>query len=197
VQVAPDAPPVALDEVRAQVLADWKLARAFELARAEAEKLAARAREIGLAAAVEEAGELKDLLLAADPPQVPEIEGPQPAPTNTYLDLLKPVSPPALVRTTKNVMRVGAVQELPRRVFALAEESVPEGGHRVGAVPVATNQKWVVAELTEIKPMYAGQFETHVAQGPGNREELNLFNSDWVASERVKQRTGFIQAAQP
>ncbi len=197
VKVAPSTPPQALDEVRDQVIADWKLARAFELAQAEAERLAARARAVGLAAAIEEAEALRELLLAADPPSVPDIVGPQPPAENLYTRLLPPASPAAFARTSKSLMRVGTVQELPRKIFALAEEPVSEGQRRAAAFPVASAQKWVIAELSEIKPIYAGLFDEAVANNTGNQEELTLFQTDWVAPERVKQRTGFIQAASP
>jgi len=81
VEVQPSGPPASLDEVRDQVVADYRLLKAYELAGRYAEELGARARVEGLAAAAAGMTELKALLQAADENWTPPADREQAART--------------------------------------------------------------------------------------------------------------------
>ena len=183
VEVAPSAPPESLEIVRDQVTKDWKLAQAHELARVAAEALASKAGELGLAPAVEQATELKNTLTAAAEAST-EVTKPD------YTRDLAPFSPQRLTRKAGWLQRLGPVLEFPSAVFALADKEGSD--HRVATIPIATQSKWTVVELQEIKPIYAGQFEQQLlASAMAAGQAGNSFFSNWMNSESVRERTGF------
>lgn len=203
-----DARPSApLDEMgprREDVVADWRLAQARELARQHAEALAARAREVGLAAAIEEATELKQILAEADL----AASGPTPMPSQAqshFAQDLEPFTPQRLTRSSTFIQpRVGMVKDLPREIFALAEAPVDEAApHRAAVFPQADQHRWIVAELVEIKPLYAGPFEEQLAasllDARQRGEEMRQFGRLWGQPDYVAQRTRFVppEWAQP
>lgn len=196
IEVAPAAPPASMDEVRDRLVQDWKLVQAHQIARSYADALAARAREIGLEAAVEEATELKEILASAEQAstQPADPDGPPPVPER-YLDQLQPFTPPQLTRERSYVYRVGMAPGLSRAVFALSELPAGEEAplHRVTAAPVATVNQWVVAELVEVKPIYAGAFEEQLAQSLRMAQyvEMQRFVRDWISPRNVQERVGF------
>ncbi len=196
VEVAPAAPPASLEEVRAQLVQDWKLVKAHQLAKEHAEALAARAREVGLETAVEEAAELKEILAAAEQAssQPADPEGAPPAPER-YVDQFKPFTPPQFTRARAYIYRVGTAPGLTRAVFDLAATPASDTApaHRVTAVPVANVHKWAVAELVEIKPIYQGPFEEQLAQSLRMAEYgvVQRFYQDWLSPRSVQDRVGF------
>lgn len=205
VAVAPAAPPDSIETVRKQLTQDWKTVRAHELARSWAEKLAAQARAMGLAAAVEQATELKDVLKKAEElSDAGEMGPPSPnKPPPQYVQSLQPYQPSRLRRQGGFVERLGRTTKVAETLFALAGTQTTETEpYRVSAIPAATLQKWVVAELVEIKPLYSDPFQAQfasVVQGSATgQDQSNIrFYTDWVNPDHVKQRTGFIPAAVP
>jgi hypothetical protein len=193
---APAAAPESLDVVRTQLIADWKLVQAHELARQQAEKLADSARQNGLAAAVEQDSELKDILAAGEQADQAKMESP-PAPGTTlpkYVDHLKPYTPQRLTRQGGFVEGLGRTTDLPDELFKLGQGAATEGVHRVVGVSIAGLNKWVVAELTEIKAPYRGSFEAQVAsrlRGSNDRDAQRL-SRDWFDPNSIQARTGFV-----
>jgi hypothetical protein len=201
IRVKPSGPPDSIDTVRDQLVQDLKLLKAFEVAGEHAQQLASSARVAGLAAAVESAGELRQLLTAAE-----EWASTQPAAVRGtrfgYTRYLGPLTPRgAFTRVPSYVHEyVGLAPILHEQVFALAE-SLPSTGpvHRVAVVPVTEDQKWVVAELEEIKPVYAGDFEKRrmdLARTAEYQERLQLMQA-WYDAKNILRRTGFVWAQPP
>ncbi len=186
VQIAPSGPPGSLDEVRDQVRADWRLAKAHELAGAHAASLAEAARSSGLRAAVEAAAELK-ALLAAPPTDTQPVTDAAAA-----LEMLGPTSPPNFRRQAGVVKNVGMAPELHARVFALVDE--PGDGRRVLSMPIAKNFKWVVAELHQVNPIYEGDFEAKRAMLERSVQftRQSEFMSQWGAFANIQTRTGYV-----
>jgi len=94
---------------------------------------------------------------------------------------------------------VGLAPNLHKQVFALVESQPSTGPvHRVALVQVTEDQKWVVAELEEIKPIYAGDFENRRADlvRTSQEEWLHLMRS-WYDAENILRRTGFVRAQPP
>ncbi len=196
-EVSPSAPPDSLDDVRERLIADWKMVQAHEVARQHAEALAAAAREMGLEAAVQQASELKQKLEAA------EVAATQPAggarrTKPQYVRDLGPFTPGrALTRRYPYLERVGVVSEtFNAAVFALADAPATGSApaHQVACLPVASESKWVVVELNEIKPLYAGAFEQQLARSARQSRDmaLSLFGADWFDGDSIKRRTGFV-----
>ena len=199
VEIRPSEPPASLDDVRKQVVEDWKLSQAHELAKAQAEALAVKAREIGLAAAVEQATDLKATLTAAE--QAASQPAQESAPTPGYVKDLTPFSPSRLTREASFVENLGVVKDLPKELFALADEPATDTApaHRLAVMPLANQFRWVIGELVEVKPIYEEAFQQTLAQAaqrPPNAE-LKRFATEWRSPELVQQRTGYISAPLP
>lgn len=201
VEVTPSAPPASLDEVREQLVRDWKQYKAFEIAGQRAEALAARAREIGLAAAVEEAVDLKMELTAAEAAAAELTTNRQFLPK--YVESLTPFTPANLTRKPARgqpvyIRELGVVPSVPEAIFALVDEPSAESApaHQVTDIPLASNWRWVVAEVESVKPLYAGAFEAQLRGMPSfsQYQERQLFGFAWRMPEKVQQRTGFISA---
>jgi hypothetical protein len=197
IRAVPSAPPESIDEVREKLIEDWKSAKAYEITVANAQKLADRAREVGLSAAVEESTELREILSAADAAGAPETEA-APA-TGAYMKALGPQEG-SVTRTAPFVRGVGPVGRLAKELFALAD--TPAGGtapaHRVAWAPLAVQQRCVVGELVEVKPIYATTFEatrSSRAEVALTREESEV-RQRWLSSENVRQRAHYV-AIQP
>lgn len=196
-EVAPAGPPGSLEEVREQVLKDYTLARAHELAGEAAGKLAERAREVGLDAAVAEATELREQLEAAQQAQPSDGEEPQ----IPFLEHLGPFDAPAKFgRRASFIPRVGSVAKLHEAIFRLADESGAQTrpARSVVAVPSPPGLKWIVGELLEVLPLYAGDF---AEQRGALTEQLDRFHQQlavrlWFDPENVRRRTGFQPAEQ-
>lgn len=187
-QALPAGPPDSLEEVRDQVTADWKLARAHELAGEHARALADAARRDGLKAAVEAATQLKELLT---PPAESEPATPGPA---SPAALLGPTTPPNFRRQGTPIPNVGLAPELSEKVFAIATQPAGESGRRVVCAPVAKNFKWVVAELREIQPMYLGDFDAKRATLQRSRQfnQQLEFMQEWGDFDNICARTGMV-----
>ncbi|MCK4342205.1 MAG: hypothetical protein KAY37_10845 [Phycisphaerae bacterium] len=208
VQVAKKAPPDSFQDVREQLVEDWKLVQAHELARAAAERLATRAREAGLAAAVEDDIDLKAALTAGEQAATQPAERSLIPPD--YVKKLEPFSTP-LTRNSAQIKFIGPTRGVPKALFELADTSTADtsAAHRVCVVPVVTlsadqhsEAKWVVGELSEVKPLYEGPFKQELVrrvQDTRNwrREIQFVFGQVWSASENVQQRTGFQSTLEP
>jgi hypothetical protein len=195
-EVAPAGPPASLEEVREQVLKDYLLSRAHELAGEAAHRLAERAREVGLDQAVDEAAELRQLLEAAQQAQTPAPGEPE----IPFLDHLGPFDAPAQFgRRASFIPRVGNVPKLHEEIFRLADESpaATRPARAVVVVPSPPGQKWIVGELLEVLPLYAGDF---AEQRSALSQQLDNFHQQlawrlWFDPENVRRRTGFQEAA--
>jgi len=202
VEVAPAGPPASIDVVREQLVKDLKLIRAHELAGEYARRLAERASEVGLAAAVESADELRQILAdaeqwAASQPASAAERGP-----TAYTRYLGPITPTGrFTRTQSHVHQyVGVVEGLHKQVFALADSPNDDGqAHRVVAVPAADKHKWIVAELEEVKPIYAGDFVKQQSSigYRDRRVTAGGFTIAWFERENILKRTGFVPTKPP
>jgi hypothetical protein len=168
--------------------------QAHEMARQHAEALATSARKVGLAQAVEEAAELKDILQTADQAATQPTESGLPPMPTQYVQDLQPFTPNKITRLAPFLQKLGRVHEVPQEIFALAEMPVDlTTPYRAKSMPQASQFRWVVAELLEIKPLYAGSFE---AQLPKSLREdwskQQRFYTAWNAPEYLRQRTGFV-----
>lgn len=198
-EVAPSAPPASLDEVREQVKADWKTFEAHRMAREWAEKLAARAREVGLEAAVREATELREKLAAAETAAT-QAPGASPIPPR-WAAALDPITPSQLTRGKQFIEQVGAAGPVAAALFELADKSPagpPAQAERVAVVGLANQYKWVVGELVEVKPIYEGGFQAQVASASlrNRMTAMQRFDFEWAAPQNLYQRIGFV-AAEP
>ena len=201
IRVKPSGPPDSIDVVRDRLVQALKLLKAHELAGEQARQLATSARAVGLEAAVESAEELKQLLTAAE-----EWASTQPAAVRGtrygYTRYLGPFTPRApLTRVLSYVHEyIGLAPNLHKQVFALAESQPSTGPvRRVALVQVTEGQKWVVAELEEIKPIYAGDFEkrrVELARTTEYEEKLH-FRLVWYDAGNILRRTGFVWAEAP
>lgn len=210
VQLAPEAPPAALDEVRTQVVKDWKLQQAHELAGQYAERLAARAREVGLPAAVAEATELRDILSAAEQAATQPEGSAMSAPP--YVKNLGPIAPERFTRQSTFIRQVGSVgPKVAEAIFALAAEPAPTSApstaeapattsapaHRAALINQADKFRWLVGELIELKPLYAVGFEDELTRdAPSGSPEVRRFQEAWLDPRNVEQRTGFRSAVE-
>jgi hypothetical protein len=203
-EVAPAGPPDSLDEVREQVLKDYTLSRAHELAGEEARKLAQRAREIGLEAAVAEASELRQQLEEAQQAQATDPN----EPNTPFLAHLGPFEPPGRFgRRASFIPKVGSAPKLHEEIFKLSQEQPGPGPadesdsenravRPVVAVPLPPGLKWIVGELLEVRPLYAGDF---AEQREALSEQVDNFHQQivwrlWFDPENVRRRTGFQPA---
>lgn len=194
IQVAPAGPPESLDDVRPELVSDAKKLKALELAAAEAEKLAARAREVGLTQAVADASELRAMLgetadtvttAPADPLGGPEL----------YIRELGPEEPKQFLRMPTSLPNVGRVPGLNDAVFALADDdNGAQSEHRVVSAPAADRYKWTVAELLEVKPIYQADFDAtrdNLERQIG-QYQARMFVSEWFSADKIFQRAGFV-----
>lgn len=188
IQVSPAGPPASLDEVRDQVRADWKLARAHELAGEQARALAEAARTVGLRQAVEAATDLRARL------ETDAGSDTSSAPSASAAALLGPTRPANFRRQASPLANLGLAPELHKKVFALGELPEAEGVHRVLAAPVAKNFKWVVAELEGVRPIYQGDFDAKRE----NLERTTMFTRQsefmrqWGDIANIHARTGYV-----
>jgi hypothetical protein len=154
---------------------------------------------VGLTAAAVEAKELLALLEAAD--QATSQAALEPRPAEQYGQELTPDRPAGLTRSSQMVGKLGLVSGVQQAVFELADERRTETSpaHRIATVPLAKQFKYVVAELLEIKPIYAGAFSKELAQaGPEEaRDETYAFSRGWFALDNIRLRTGFKEAPPP
>jgi len=195
-EVAPSGPPETLAEVRDGLVEDWRLLKAYALAGQYAEKLAARAREVGLTAAIEEFQELRGLLAAAEQtaqPVGPFPRGTPPPLSAKFLQLLGPTQPSQpFTRNGRSVDWIGQTQKVQRQTFALAQAD-PAAGVPVAVVPVANQFRWVIVQLQSIKPIYASEFDQQrrrLLAGPTEEEWARLL-AEWLSPRSIRQRCGF------
>ncbi len=191
-RVVPSAPPESMEGIRDQVVQDWKRVQAFALARQQAEELAEQARAVGLATAVEQATDLKDMLTAAARAATQPAGGAAVMPK--YVEDLQPTQPKNLTRQSTMSSEIGSIAGLPEHIFALADEPAGADQHRVTVAPLARANRWFVAELQEVHPIYQTSFEQRLATGQAGRpswQEEQRFGAAWANPENVQLRTGF------
>lgn len=190
VEVDPAGPPDSMDDVREEVVADYMSLKAFELAGAHAERLAEAARTLGLQEAVANAAELRDLMRSADPPL--EMPGASDTPDlgGELLSKLEPTENRSLSRGSPFLTDVGSAPNVVPKIFELADASVGDGEKRVGAYPEPRTLEWVVAELVEIKPMYASQWEARrpaIEQTYVSRSRGQFQSNFWLLDNILKR----------
>ena len=203
VATEPLGPPDSLDIVRAQLVEDYRLLKAHEYAGEQARRVGTLAREVGLAAALEQTPaltkQLSETETAAASPTGPFELGFRPPPAPEYVNALGPNKPSLpFTRNTAVVQWVGQTRKLPREVFALAEPDSQKstGTHNVAVIEVADLLKWVIVELEQVKPLYAGEFDQQRATLLG-RPASDLrwpLQMNWFARDNVRQRCGFVRA---
>lgn len=201
IEAAPPGPPASVDEVRERVVANIKRLRAHEMAGTAARKLADAARGEGLEAAVAHADALRVLLRDPKPASQPATDS-QPAASqpvrnplaDRYAKLLDVITPPNFKRQASFIQNVGYVSDLNAKIFELADASTTsQGAHRVAVLPIANQDKWVVAELVKLNPLYRGEFEARRDQisDSGARSTLFLFQSTWFDSKSILARAHY------
>jgi len=197
VAVAPAAPPAALDDVRPQLVEDWKNMRAFELARAEAEKLLEAARTVGLAAAVAQAAELKAYLTEVRTASTQPVDGVVPPAAPDYLSDLGPSTAEGIRRGSPMIRgSVGAAPALVKALFAFVDDP-PAGQRPVALAPQTRALRWALAELDRAKPLYEESLKSELPEllqraVGGARSQ---FVQTWF--DGVRARTGFVSALTP
>ncbi len=203
-EVRPSAPPTEIGTKREEVVGDWKLLRAHELARQQAEALAAKARRVGLPTAVEEATELKQILTDAEQATTQPVATIAPEPKRYVQDLGPFVPQNKLTRSAILLQAptdtINNIPDIPPAIFDLGDEKVDETlSHRVGQFPIANQFRWLVAELTDVKPLYEGSFDkqlTSLVQSGRLRGQIGeAFARLWASADNVKERTGFVPDA--
>lgn len=189
VRIAPSAPPTSREEVGPKLVEDWKLVQAHKLAREWADKLAERARANGLATAAESFSELEQILEAGETldqqPNAPE-----------YVEALQPQRPSRLTRNTGFDPKLGTITGVAQDMLALSDR---DADHPVAVIPRASEFRFLVAELVEVKPIYQATFDQQLAQAArrGTQTEQTIFGMGWADPENVQARTGFIAASRP
>ncbi|MCH8807540.1 MAG: hypothetical protein IH986_15845 [Planctomycetes bacterium] len=199
VKVDPAGPAESIDAVRDKLVEDMTVLKAHAMAEVHARKLFERARQVGLDKAVAESDVLKTLLRQAEVLDAASEEPPR-QPTN-YLKPLGPFTPRDFSRSRAFVFHEGVVlftPKLPEAVFALADEptTATSPAHKVGLVQIANSQKWVVVELIELEPVYAGDFEKQrptLARRLAFQDQRALVLG-WFDPDLLRQRTGFVSS---
>lgn len=202
IEAAPSAAPASLDEVRTQVVEDYKLMRAHELAGEYAQRLADLAREQGLISAYNVDTELQDLLMAADQ----AAQEATPADAENGLPPQRPQYVSSAKPREKQITRYGSVgfgldtgDKVQRTVFEMGTEqdAVTGPAHdEVVRLDVADALKWVVVQLKEIKPLYENEFALQrsslVRESVGQQQRAAGIG--WIYPANVRQRTHFVSA---
>ena len=191
IKVAPAGPPASLDEVRDQVVRDAKTLKAHELAGQWARRLAERARKVGLGQALAEADDLRAVLTGGSTTQ-PATQPSNPQ-AQRWLNLLGPITPPRFTRAPGFIPQIGFAPKVHEALFELADQ--PADGHRVAAVSLATQTRWVVGELLKVHPIYRGDFE---AKRPQLEAQLQFalqreFLTRWFDPDEIRRRTGYVE----
>lgn len=202
VEIVPEGPPRSIEEVRGRLVAEWRLTRAFELARAAAEKLAEQARGVGLEAAVQQSVELLATLEAAEPARLgTKLHSDWPEPLiKPYREALGPFAEKAFSRVTTVLQELNIpVERLPEAVFGLSYttgDSQP--AHRVVVQAAPRSFNWVVAELVQVDPIYRGEFEARLPQLLTAAEQRGMeeLYRGWFNPQNVKLRAGLKRTDQ-
>ncbi len=194
-EVQPSAAPASLAEVREKVVADWKLRKAYEMAGAAANQLAEQARTLGLVAAADQATELKSILGEADAAATQPATGTDTlrAAPATYVRSFGPNHPAQpLSRVSNSLQILGTdIAKVRDQVFAALAE--PAADHRVVTVDQPTQSRWVIAEVREVKPAYAGAFEKERGQFlSADRNDLSSLYMSWIVPSNVRQRAHYV-----
>ncbi len=188
-EVVPAGPPTDMESLREQLVRDWKLAKAYELAGEAAERLAGEVREKDIFAGVAQATWLREKL------GIPSSKDPatsQPSLTaaqEKYRRQLGPFAPSGgMKRNTPFVIHVGQVDAIPEQIFALDDAE-----DKVAVLPSARNFKWVVVEFKQLNPVYEGDF-TLQRQRPQPDFESFRIQQRLYSSEGIRARAGFEMA---
>lgn len=197
IALAPSAPPASFEDVRQRLLDDLKLSKAYALAGETAQRLAERARTIGLEEAAGSDEWLKALMTAADLSERPPLpdDSPITPPAGRYTRSLGPFEPlPKITRNTRSILRVGRSETLSEKLFEAAAAVTVDGQRRVIVVPIALQQKWIVAEVGEISKLYEDDFKAWRA----GRREFSLLQSEiidvyqgWYDVQNLEARAGY------
>lgn len=188
VQALPTVPATSIDEVREDVVRNYKMVRARALAKPLVESLFARAKEIGLKAAVDEAVELKGVLESAMAADRAEMQPMKP----DYARLLGPTELTDLRRSTSLLPDIGQIPEFAPRMFELAKNPI-DAAHQVALVPVANRSRWLVGEFLGLEPLYEGDFAAlrDRLDQASRQQLLRIFHQRWYLPENVKARCAY------
>jgi hypothetical protein len=193
VDARPSAPPESLDDgegLREQVIEDWKLVQAYQLAEEQARRLADLARENGLEQATATAEVLQQMLL---------LEDEQSDTTRRARNLFTPSEPPLFTRARQFLG--GGIQPPPslaEEIFAAEDLGAQPLSERIFVAGSPMSQVWLVAEVTQVNPVYEQQFEQQrlqlLQQSLGM--ELRFLQGQWFNPESIEARAGY-RPAQP
>lgn len=193
--VKPAAPPDSLDEVRDKVTEDVMMQEAFDKAGNEAKALADTARTEGLDQAVEQDEQLRKVMATADASKDENKTDTQPARQASrtgYLAKLLPFAPPSFGRSPIPIHGIHS-QLLTDKIFD-PQTAKSADGHHVVVVPAADKHAWIVAELLDVKPMYAGEFDKVRGTIEQRTQQMNAstFQYEWCNPDNVKKRADYV-----
>lgn len=192
--VAPSGPPASIEEVRAAVRDDFITARAWEMAGQRARELGDLAGQVGLAEAVNQAADLKKLM--GDAAALQALASQPAEKTVAFFDDLGPFPGPAnFTRNRTYIPRIIVNEGLHEAVFAASPPASQPGATQparsIVVVPSARFDQWIVAQVDEIKPLYAGDFEARRPQlaTQSEQQRRNEFLQLWFNPAAVHERT--------
>ena len=194
VEAVPAGPPASVDEVREQATRDWRVLKAFELAGAHAERIAARAREVGLEAAIAEETELRELLRQAEAASINENEDDR---RRHYL-LYTSYGGHAFGRMPAVMPGHGMEPDLHERIFEFVD-SPPESGRPVALVGSAQRRRFVLGELLGVRPLYEEDFAAARSTLRSQMQMGEAFQALqlWWSPEYLRMRAHFVPARVP
>lgn len=212
-EVVPSGPPPSLDAVREDVVRDWTMTKAHEIAGEWARKLAEAARSpgpdgkpVGLSAAVEALSDLKTILADADAAwaastQPASAPATQPRPEDrrpiNAVTALGPHTVDEFRRRPHVLPHLPRCASLHEELFRIADGLATQPAQpRVVVGQNASVQKWAVAELEEVKPLYGGSFDAQRSQllmqeSFQNARQVMQF---WFEPGNIAARAGFKPA---
>lgn len=200
-QVAPSGPPASVADVRERAARNLRILKAFDLAKAEAEKLAERAKAVGLDAAVAEATALREKLVAGESAYNAESKpANSPIVETNFGEKLGPTVIDNFRRSGGFYPTVGPVQTLAGKVFPLLDDVSPASAEarKIVVTPAARNARWVIVEPVALKPLYADVFAQVRSQLDRSRPQMETgFRMAWFAFDSVSKRTGFTPVGLP
>lgn len=188
IDVRPSSPPESLDDgegLRQQVIEDWKLVQAYQLAEEQARRLADLAGQNGLAAATGTAEVLQQMLV---------VEDEQSQTTQRARRLFTPSEAPAFTRARQFL--AGGIRppaDLAEEIFAAEDLGAQPLSERIFVAGSPVSQAWIVAQVEQINPVYEQQFEQQrmqlLQQSLGM--ELRFLQGQWFNPASIEARAGF------
>lgn len=193
----PSGPPASLDVVREKVRENVKLAKAYAIAEGWARQLQERAQAEGLAIAIANFHELSNLIREASTPASQPASAPA-TPKPNFMGAYTATTPGgAFTRRPRPLPNVGVSNSLHRAVFEAAEApaTATAPAHKVVLVPQAKDQKWVLAEVLELRPIYQGDFDAQLESQVMRARSMDYsaFRQNWFKPENIRARAHFAR----